>query len=99
MPELMARIRHPLTPLIDPAERWTTTDEISTMRSYADRGMLKHLRQSLLILPHRRWYGPGMDVDPVKVAKAIREMIVDLERRQIDQAIKVFSESENEDEA
>jgi hypothetical protein len=90
----MAVHRHPLTSIVDPEERWTTTDEISHMQSYADRGMLQHLRNALKILPNRRWYGPGMSVDPILVAKAIREMIVTVEAKQINNALREFSESE-----
>lgn len=70
----------PPAPYVPADYRYTTADEILYLRGLQRRGKLDLLKKSLELLPHRSWNGPGMLVDPIQVARLLREMIAGMEQ-------------------
>lgn len=64
---------------VAPEYRHTTLDELEYLRGLKKRGKLDLLKTSLQNAPYRAWYGPGMDVDPIRIIYELREMIREME--------------------
>lgn len=59
---------------------WTTQDELMFVRSLFDRGKLRELRNYCRLLHERRWWGPGMAVNPMIVIPEARDLLKKLEK-------------------
>lgn len=79
----MERPRTPFGPpkpqYVAPEHTFTTLDELDYLRGLKKRKKLDALKVALRNAPYRVWYGPGMNVDPIRVIGELREMIEDLE--------------------
>ena len=58
--------------------RWTTYDEILFIRKLHEKGKLSHLQNYVKTAMVRKWYGPGMVVNPDLVIAAAHDHILDL---------------------
>lgn len=67
-------------PTPDHSTVWTTEDELAYLRGLVRGGKIKLLRSYVRISYCRRWYGPGMRVNPGMVILAARDMLAEMER-------------------
>lgn len=56
-------------------ERWTTQDELATVRSLLEKKDLHRLVNYLNAARQRQWHGDGMNVDPRQVIWAAEDAI------------------------
>ena len=59
---------------------WTTEDELAVVRHLYERKNVKALRAYLVAAYWRKWYGPGMEVEPAIVIFQVQDWVGELER-------------------
>ena len=59
---------------------WTTQDELMFVRGLFDRKKIKELRNYCRLMHERRWWGPGMEVNPMILIPEARDLLAELER-------------------